>query len=60
MFDEVKLGLAPLILLDSYDVNVTPDKRTIFIHNEERLVNFIIVSYRHIVFFHRNRTETKF
>lgn len=34
--------------VDSYDVNVSPDKRTIFLHNERKLVEMIMVRTKYL------------
>jgi hypothetical protein len=39
-------------LLDTYDVNVSPDKRTIFLHNEGNLILALKVSQCHLPLFY--------
>jgi len=36
---------------DTYDVNVTPDKRTIFVHEEKQIIEELKVTQLALVFF---------
>ena len=37
------MNAAELVFIDSLDINVSPDKRTIFIHSEDNLVTALKV-----------------